>query len=70
MDSAVPFRMLKQREVAEMLAMTESWVEQMRLRGGGPAFHKIGRSVRYLVDDVLSWVGEQRRCSTSQVAYN
>lgn len=68
MGSVVPFRMMRQRDVAEMLGMTESWVEQVRLRGGGPVYHKIGKSVRYRIEDVMAWVGEQRRSSTSQAA--
>lgn len=63
-----PFRMLRQKDVAEMLGMTESWVEQVRLRGGGPVFHKFGKSVRYHIEDILAWVNAQKKCSTSQAA--
>ncbi|WP_371873162.1 helix-turn-helix transcriptional regulator [Geomonas limicola] len=59
---------MRQRDVAEMLGMTESWVEQIRLRGGGPVYHKIGKSVRYRIEDVLAWIDGQKRCSTSQFA--
>lgn len=63
-----PFRMLRQKDVAEMLEMTESWLEQMRLRGGGPLFCKFGKSVRYKSEDIYAWIDMQRRCSTSQTA--
>lgn len=59
-----PFRMLRQKAVAEMLGMTESWVEQIRLKGGGPAFCKFGKSVRYKIEDILEWI-EMRRCTST-----
>jgi len=66
--SLVPIRMMRQKDVAAMLDMAESWVEQIRLRGGGPVYHKFGKNVRYRVEDVLTWVDGQRRFSTSQAA--
>lgn len=68
MGSVVPFKMMRQQDVADMLGMTSSWVEQIRLRGGGPVFHKFGKSVRYKIEDVLAWMDAQRRCNTSQAA--
>lgn len=62
------FIMMRQKDVAEMLCISESWLEQVRLRGGGPEYIKIGRNVRYKRDDVIRWIDMQRRISTSQTS--
>jgi hypothetical protein len=41
---------------------------KLRVTGGGPAFHKFGRSVVYASDDLLRWAKDrlgQKRISTS-----
>lgn len=68
MAEIIPFRMLRARAVAEMLGVSESWLEQIRLKGGGPPYFKFGKSVRYRIEDVEAWVAAQRRVSTSEAA--
>jgi excisionase family DNA binding protein len=41
-------RLLKPDEAAEYLGLGHSTLAKLRVSGGGPAFRKFGRSVRYL----------------------
>jgi hypothetical protein len=43
-------------QVAEYLHTTEAALAQMRYRGNGPKFIKIGRRVLYNWDDLLQWI--------------
>ncbi|QXE89631.1 helix-turn-helix domain-containing protein [Geomonas subterranea] len=49
-------RLLRQAEVQAMLGAAKSTVEQWRLKGQGPKFVKIGRSVRYRFSDVTAYI--------------
>ena len=51
---------LTQRELAELLRMPERTLEDWRLMQTGPPYLKLGRLVRYDVQDVLTWVHEHR----------
>jgi predicted DNA-binding transcriptional regulator AlpA len=51
---------LTQHEVAEMLRLPERTLEDWRLTHSGPPYLKLGRHVRYDVQDVLTWVQEHR----------
>ncbi len=48
--------LLRQVEVQNMLGVAASTIEQWRLRGQGPRFVKLGRSVRYRLSDVNSYL--------------
>jgi CRP-like cAMP-binding protein len=37
---------------------TTSTLESLRTRGGGPAFRKLGRAVRYTEADLVAWLEE------------
>ncbi|MEO7859195.1 MAG: helix-turn-helix domain-containing protein [Nitrospirales bacterium] len=50
--------------VAQQLAVEKKTLQAWRVRGGGPAFVKVGRLVRYKPDDVENWV-ESRRVSNT-----
>lgn len=54
-------------EVARMLKVSISYLAKARMRGDGPPYHKIGRSVRYVRAEVLAWLESRSRHSTSQV---
>jgi predicted DNA-binding transcriptional regulator AlpA len=43
---------LTERDVARLLSVTVSCVRAWRLRGGGPSFLRMGRAVRYRIEDV------------------
>ena len=57
-----------QKVLAEVLGKSTKWCEQARLRGTGPKFKKLDGSVRYTRDDVLVWIAESTRESTSERA--
>lgn len=46
---------------AQYLGMSTVTLEQWRCEGSGPAFCKVGRSVRYHVDDLRSFMLERRQ---------
>jgi predicted DNA-binding transcriptional regulator AlpA len=58
-------RMLREREVAEQLGVSERTLQGWRWRGGGPPFVRIGGAVRYEPAEVRVWLEAQRRTSTS-----
>ncbi|QAY74966.1 DNA-binding protein [Agromyces protaetiae] len=51
---------LTQGELAELLQLPARTLEDWRLSPGGPPFVKLGRHVRYDLDEVLAWVREHR----------
>lgn len=55
---------LTSRQTAQFIGMSESWLRQTRMRGDGPPFLKLGRSVRYFRSDLLRWLEEQRQSTT------
>jgi hypothetical protein len=52
---------LTQPELAEFLRVSERTLEDWRVTHSGPPYSKLGRHVRYNIDDVVVWVREQRR---------
>lgn len=58
-------RLFRPEQVARLLGKSEAWLERARLDGSGPAYTKIGRSVRYRDDDLLAWLEENRRTRTA-----
>lgn len=44
---------------------TKSWLDKARVRGGGPAYLKIGSKVYYRKDDLECWIAAHERRSTS-----
>lgn len=43
-------------EVAAHLDVTVQALAVMRMDGTGPAFHRVGRRIRYSWDDVAEWL--------------
>lgn len=58
-------RLMTQRDLANYLGKSTAWCERARWAGDGPRFIKLGRHVRYRADDVLAWIEEQARTSTT-----
>ncbi len=54
---------LNNREAAEYLCISESFLNKTRHFGTGPRFYRVGRAIRYAVEDLDDWMAE--RCSTS-----
>lgn len=53
-------------EAAEYVRLAAITLERMRLSGEGPAFVKLGRSVRYRRIDVDNWIASRVVRSTSE----
>lgn len=54
-----------QAQVAAFLNCSEAKLERDRWAGGGIAYHKVGRQVRYAKADVVAYVAQQHRTSTT-----
>jgi excisionase family DNA binding protein len=51
---------LTEREVAELLKVSEGTLRRWRTEGTGPPSLRLGRGVRYLRRDVDAWAERQR----------
>lgn len=58
-------RTVNPEEAAERLGLEASTLANMRWRGGGPPYLKVGGRVRYRLSDLADWLDEQIRRSTS-----
>lgn len=47
--------MLDTDDAAARLGISRRTLEGMRAKGIGPAYHEIGGSIRYLLEDVVAW---------------
>lgn len=59
-------KLMNQRDLAAYLGKSTAWCERARWAGEGPRFIKLGRHVRYRADDVLAWIEDNVRTSTSE----
>lgn len=59
--------LLTRSEVQTSFGLSRRYLEVAAVRGDGPPFIKIGRSVRYRVGDLREWISAHRVNSTSQV---
>jgi predicted DNA-binding transcriptional regulator AlpA len=59
-------RLLRPKEAAQVLAVSVSWLAKSRMRGDGPPFIRIGRSIRYREAELLHWMRSRQRLSTSE----
>jgi predicted DNA-binding transcriptional regulator AlpA len=57
-------RLLTPLETATALGLSLSWLAKSRLRGDGPLFIKIGRSVRYRESAIRDYLKVCTRSST------
>jgi predicted DNA-binding transcriptional regulator AlpA len=59
-------KLLRTREAAELLSLSARHLEDLRLKGGGPRFVRLGaRAVRYAPADLASWCRARLATSTS-----
>ena len=49
-------RLISISEAAEILGIARATLYQMRIRGEGPRAHKIGRLVKYRMEDITAWI--------------
>ena len=58
--------LLRQRQCAEALCLSERTLERFRVSGVGPKFVRMGKSVRYRLSDVEAWIASRVVGSTSE----
>jgi len=61
-------RLLSRVDIQNIFGISQRFLEVAAVKGGGPAYHKIGRNVRYRVADLRHWIDAQRVNSTSEGA--
>jgi hypothetical protein len=55
-----PKKYIDSREFEDRFDLPRGTAAQMRYHGKGPVFLRIGKRIRYDVDDINSWAQEQR----------
>lgn len=59
-------RRVRTTRAAEIVGLSRSTLEKLRLRGDGPIYEKAGRKiVLYRLEDLEAWMSQGRRTSTS-----
>ena len=58
--------LLTPKEAAGFLRLSESFLAKARMRGDGPRYRKLSRSVRYLRADLLLWLKACAKTSTAE----
>ena len=58
-------QLLDEKQAAALLKLSVKCLQNWRVRGGGPPFVKLGRSIRYEVSALEAFVQEGVRRSTS-----
>jgi predicted DNA-binding transcriptional regulator AlpA len=58
-------RLLTARDAANLLRLSPSWLAKARMRGDGPPYAKLGRSIRYSEGALVQWMKSRLRLSTS-----
>jgi predicted DNA-binding transcriptional regulator AlpA len=58
--------LLEPNEAAAFLKVSLSWLAKARMRGDGPAYVKVGRSIRYVETALIQWTKSRQRLSTSE----
>ncbi len=59
--------LLQCAQAAKILNLSLSWLAKARMRGDGPPFIKLGRSIRYSEDALRQWMKSRQRLSTSEI---
>jgi predicted DNA-binding transcriptional regulator AlpA len=58
--------LLTPRDAAVRLKVSLSWLAKARMRGDGPPYIRIGRSIRYSECALIQWMKSRQRLSTSE----
>lgn len=59
-------RLLTEEQAAELIGFTPRFLQDRRLRGGGPSFVRVSaRAIRYRPEDLRAWAEARLRTSTS-----
>ena len=65
-DASCRERLLTAKDAADVLRLSTSWLAKARMRGDGPPFVKLGRSIRYSEVALAQWTKSRVRWSTSE----
>lgn len=57
---------LTPKETAARLKVSPSWLAKARMRGDGPPYIRVGRSIRYAEPALGQWMKSRQRLSTSE----
>lgn len=66
MDTITVNGLLNQREAARYLGVSERFLEKGRVSGRAPRFVRVGRSIRYDLDDLRNWVDSRKASNTGE----
>lgn len=58
-------RLITDKEVAELTGIPRKTLQNLRIRGGGPHFIKIGKNCRYRPSEIENWLKANTRRTTS-----
>jgi excisionase family DNA binding protein len=58
-DSQIAF--LTEKQSARLLSISHRTLQAWRRLGSGPAFVRLGRTIRYRREDVLAWANANRQ---------
>jgi predicted DNA-binding transcriptional regulator AlpA len=58
--------LLTAKEAATLLKVSLSWLAKARMRGDGPPYIRVGRSIRYAETALIQWMKSRQRLSTSE----
>jgi predicted DNA-binding transcriptional regulator AlpA len=50
---------------AAITHMSRAWFQRARWAGTGPPYIKVGRAVRYRLDELIAWFEDRKRTSTT-----
>ena len=62
---AIAQPLLDERALAETLSVSVKAIQSWRYKGGGPAFVRLGRAIRYRPEDVEAWLASNTFGSTT-----
>jgi len=57
--------LLTPKDAAKIMKVSLSWLAKARMRGDGPSYIKLGRSIRYTEVSLQQWMKSRQRLSTS-----
>ena len=64
--AGIPLNLLSPKETAKLLKVSLSWLAKARMRGDGPPYIRVGRSIRYTESALLQWLKSRQPLSTSE----
>ena len=57
--TVITARLISERDAATYIGMSVFYLRQARVHGRGPTYHRFGRSIRYHVADLDTWITQR-----------